>query len=119
VTTQTLPTHDVVDTRRLKVNDHMQTQYLLRCKCCRREKWRRESDVRRAADTGRGILCKSCQQLATRDKPSPKFPECCGGMPWRVVGPKCRGCGLKYGKEPQASQLTGWERNSSGEVWWV
>lgn len=50
--------------------------------------------------TKSGILYGKCRTCRNKN---PKRCSLCAGQPWRVVGPKCRRCGLLFRAEPDAT----------------
>lgn len=66
------------------------------CKPCRRA-YERERNARHRQP----VRFRSLRAIATDSKhvPGKICSECCS-MPWRIVGPKCIGCGELYAKEP-------------------
>lgn len=93
-----------------------------RCPACDLRK--PETEFRVLPSGGRSRVCPPCEAMKTArglrrigistSEPMPSKNICvvCHGMPWRVVGPRCRGCKLLYEAEPVQS-VDGFARGPS------
>lgn len=81
------------------------------CRCvCGAELVVRGSQLRLAVAEGREPACHACRELKEREPrvykrrstpgKAPKVCKACAGLQDRVVGPRCRSCGLLYRDRP-------------------